>query len=452
VLIDLVREHAAADPGREFVVEAGRTITYKDASARADVVAGGLAARGLDRVACLLDDPYDVITFLCAASAAGAEACVYPRSASDADIAVLANAFGHRTIVTERALDGVDAETIPFAALENGAAVAAAAPPSAPVLILTTGTTGVPKGARHEWSRLAAGVRRRADSGEARWLLAYNLNQFAGLQVLLHALVGGAALVGPESNQPRAALVAMRELRVTHASATPTFWRFLLTMVDENAAASIPLRQITLGGEAVPEAVIAQLRRTFPTAKISQIYASTEFGSSVSVGDERSGLPVSVLSRGDDADVQFKLVDGELYARSRVGMLGYVGQADDEGWRPTGDLVVVDGDRLRFVGRTSEIINVGGVKVHPLQIEELVAAVDTVALARVYGKPNPVAGQIVAVDVVARDDADPDATKAAVRAACKELPAAAQPRLIRVVDALELRENKIARRAQETAS
>ena len=173
----------------------------------------------------------------------------------------------------------------------------------------------------------------------------------------------------PAPRRPREGLRAMRELGVTHASATPTFWRFVLAEMRADggtgagAAADHPRRR----GDPRP-AARASCEQTFPDARISQVYAATEFGSTGSMRDRRAGLSAEVLDRGDDADVAMKIVDGELWIRSRIGMLGYYGEppVDADAWRPTGDLVEVDGDRIHFLGRTSEIINVGGVKVHPL--------------------------------------------------------------------------------------
>src|SRR5205085_6113656 len=99
------------------------------------------------------------------------------------------------------------------------------APDRAPVLLRTTGTAGRPKAARDDWSRLLAGVHTSESLAASRWLLAYNLNQFAGLQILLYTLANRATLVVPTSNQPRDALAAIASHGVTHVSATPTFWR-----------------------------------------------------------------------------------------------------------------------------------------------------------------------------------------------------------------------------------
>jgi acyl-CoA synthetase (AMP-forming)/AMP-acid ligase II len=240
----------------------------------------------------------------------------------------------------------------------------------------------------------------------------------------------------------------MRRHGVTHASATPTYWRFVLAEMRSDGGPVPELQQITLGGEAVPPDLLATLGQTFPHARISQIYAASEFGSSGSVRDNRNGLPVSVLDRPDDADIQMKIVDGELWVRSRVGMVGYYDEeiGDADAWRPTGDLVEVVDDRILFVGRKSDIINVGGVKVHPAVVEERVMSVPGVAMARVFGRKSPVSGAIVAVEIVAEDGADRDDVEAAVREACADLVAAARPRSVRFVDVIETTGHKVVRR------
>ena len=167
----------------------------------------------------------------------------------------------------------------------------------------------------------------------------------------------------------------------------------------------------------------------------------------MSVRDGQPGLPLSVLEREDDADVQLRIVDGELHMRSRVGMLGYHDDEEaDAGWRPTGDLVEVRGDRIHFVGRTTEIINVGGAKVHPLPIEEVASTVAGVELVAAYGRPNPVTGQIVALDVVAADGADDRGARGGdPRGVRRRVPPAGRPRRIRFVEELEIRGTKLAR-------
>lgn len=463
-MIELVRRVAAVDPDRVAVVTGRTRMTYAELLAAGEHVAAALRAEGVRRFAVADHEAEVVLAALVGASAVAAEACVLPPDEPDA-VAELLMRFDHEVVLTDRADLGMpEVRLVPtaawLAAPAPGAAPAASADEPAgalgtgqprPHLVLTTGTTGKPRGVRHDWSRLVASTARIGDGSGERWLLAYGLHQFAGLQVLLHTMAAGATLVGPAPRRPREGLAAMRAHGVTHASATPTYWRFLLAELRADGGPVPALQQVTLGGEAVPGAVLEQLGEVFPDARISHVYAASEFGATGSTRDGRPGLPVEVLERGDDADVAMKVVDGELWVRSRIGMLGYHGEppvAEDQ-WRPTGDLVEVVDGRVLFRGRTSEVINVGGVKVHPLPIEEAVSAVPGVQVARVFGRPNAMTGAIVAVEVVPEPGVDPDAVKAAVREACADLPAAARPRSVRIVDAVQTAGDKIVRRTGE---
>ncbi|TNM44134.1 acyl--CoA ligase [Nocardioides albidus] len=452
-MIELLRRAAEEGPDRAAVVIHEQVVSYGELLARAEGYAAELTSRGLRRFATFDGDAARVIALLAAASACGVELCQFP-PAEPESVAELAARFDHTVVLSaDPDLDAGDAEVLDHTVWPTvpGAAGAQSSPAAdaRPHLILTTGTTGAPRGVRHDWSRLVRGVHRVRETPHERWLLAYGLHQFAGLQVLLHVAAARATLVAPAPRTPRAGLRAMRELGVTHASATPTYWRFLLTELAADGAPAPSLRQITLGGEAVPGPLLAQLERTFPDAAISQVYAASEFGSSGSVKDRRAGLSRSVLERGDDADVAMRIVDGELWVRSRVGMLGYHGDPpveDPDGWRATGDLVELVGDRVEFRGRSSDIINVGGTKVHPLPIEERVSSVPGVAVARVWGRPSALTGNIVAVDVVPAPGADPARVKAAIGEACADLAGAARPRSIRFVDEIPVRGSKIVRR------
>jgi acyl-CoA synthetase (AMP-forming)/AMP-acid ligase II len=448
VLIELVRQAAQQAPEQPAIISSYGVASYGECLARSEVAASGLARLGVKRFGCALDAPADILAAIAGSSAVASESCLYPPNLDARGLSAVASRFGHDVVVTDRdqPLDGP--RVVTFRELQLVDERPLPQPDHAPVLILTTGTTGEQKGARHDWSRLVQAVRHRDRDEQpgVRWLLAYNLNQFAGVQMLVHALASRATLVAPSSRRADDVIEAIRTHAVTHVSATPTFWRLLAGRLDDGSAAELRLRQITLGGEAAPQGLIEQLQHLFPDARVSHVYAGTEFGSVVSVNDGRSGLPRSVLDRDANADVQLRIVAGELQIRSRVGMLGYHQREDDHGeWRATGDLVEVRPDRIHFVGRTSEIINVGGAKVHPLPVEELVCSVVGVQLAAVYGEPNPVTGQIVAVDVVASLDADISELPARIHEKSRQLPAAGRPRRIRVVPELEMRGNKLLR-------
>jgi acyl-coenzyme A synthetase/AMP-(fatty) acid ligase len=333
-----------------------------------------------------------------------------------------------------------------------------------PLLIRTTGTTGAPKAARHDWrvlSRTVSGVRPAPDQ---RWLLAYGPQQFAGVQVLLHTMASQATLVAPFPRLPRDSLQAMLDEKVTCVSATPTFWRFLLAEARNRKVDLPDLRQITLGGEAVPPDLLDDLRHLFPEATVSQVYASTEFGSITSVRDGRPGIPLSALHGEDNPGSNVRVQHGELWVRADAGMLGYAGNngtEEDAGieetagghgepgnWRPTGDLVEIVGDRVLFRGRDSEVINVGGVKVHPLPVEERILALPDVEAARVYGRPSKLTGAIVAVDIVPTGGTavtDLDEVRRAVNEVVADLPRACRPRSVSLVDAIQTRGGKTVR-------
>ena len=449
-MIELLRAAARQQPDASGVVSASGTVAYRELVRRAESAAAALAARGVSRVAVLDSDAAVVWPLLAAGSLSGVEVCAYPVAAAQDTIVRLRERLGHDVIVTSRSLDGAVEPDVLFGHDER-----ITGEPVTPrrLLVLTTGTSGDPKAACHEWDRVLRVTRRIVPTPDQRWLLAYGLNQFGGLQILLHVAAARATLVAPESFQPRDALVAMREHRVTHASGSPTFWRFLLAEMRSDGERVPDLHQITLSGEAVPPALLTKLKSTFPQAHFSQIYAATEIGQGITVRDGEPGMPISVLEA--DGDLRFKIVDGELWVSSATAMLGYVDESADKTrdvqpeWRATGDLVEVVGDRILFRGRVTEVVNVGGVKVHPLTVEDRVSGIDGVAIAHAYGKPNAMVGSIVALDVVTDPGADEASLRDAIRAACADLPPAARPRLIKFVDTLATRGAKLSRGAAQ---
>ncbi|HEY6473937.1 MAG TPA: class I adenylate-forming enzyme family protein, partial [Acidimicrobiales bacterium] len=200
----------------------------------------------------------------------------------------------------------------------------------------------------------------------------------------------------------------------------------------------------------------------FPDAKVSQVYASTEFGSITSVRDGKPGLAVSSLHSESNPESNVRVEDGELWVRAGAGMLGYAGESPDPDadaessggseWRRTGDLVEIVDDRVMFRGRKSEVINVGGVKVHPLPVEDRITGLDSVALARVFGRPNKLTGAIVAAEIVpvgGVEAADLEAIRAQIKSAVADLPRAWQPRSVTFVDAIETKGGKTIRRMED---
>lgn len=453
-MFELISRAASRDSDAVALIGEARSWTYGELAATASSYARGLREQGVERFAVVSNDIPLSVALLAASSLVGTEACLYAPDITLEELQRQAGAFDHRAVFSTRedvlALDGPDFCVAAPASLESAGEPLGEPPAKRPLLTLTTGTTGTPRGVRHDWNRQLSRVLDVQSGAGQVWLLAYGPQQFAGLQIILHTMAAGATLVTPSVRRPQAVVAALHEHGVTHISATPTFWRFLLAELRADSRPAPAIRQITLGGEAAPAALLAELAETFPGARISHIYAGSEFGSTGSVRDGRDGLPASLLAREGDAPVRIKVEDGQLYVRSSSSMVGYYGEPDldPDAWWPTGDVVEVVDDRILFRGRASDVINVGGVKVHPLPVEERVTAVPGVQAARVYGRANALVGAVVAIDVVGDGTVDEAELKKAVRAACADLPRPWQPRSVQVVSELAMKENKVIRGTQ----
>ena len=268
-------------------------------------------------------------------------------------------------------------------------------------IMTTSGTTGTPKLVEHTLASLTRTTRCDTQKGRGQvWGLLYDHARFAGLQVLLQSLLSGACIAVPdrEANIEKQ-LAFLVEARCTHLSATPTMWRkILMTMTGP----ALDLQQITLGGEIVDDMILAALARAYPRARISHIFASTEAGVGLSVSDGLAGFPADYLTN-PPADIGLKIEQGRLWVRNtEVGevYLGGRGALSSDGWVDTGDLVERREDRVYFKGRETGVINVGGNKVHPEEVENAILAHPHVNMARVYSKANPIMGALVIADIV----------------------------------------------------
>ena len=307
-------------------------------------------------------------------------------------------------------------------------------------VLTTSGTTGLPKRVPHTLATLSRTVARKPQNPPPVWGLVYDPTRFAGLQVVLQALIGGGTLLASTPASPLAAQVqTLAEGGCTHLSATPTLWRRLLMAPG---FAALALRQITLGGEITDQAVIDALRAAHPRARITHIYASTEAGVGFPVTDGRAGFPRRFLDE-PPGDVALRIVDDILWLRPPAdrhrNLAGSPVELDDEGFIRSGDRVSVQDDRVVFLGRDNGTINVGGVKVQPEQVETCIMATPGVALVRIGARKSSIAGALVVADIVPSPGVDPAALKVQVLAACRaQLDREAVPAIIRFVDALDI--------------
>lgn len=269
-------------------------------------------------------------------------------------------------------------------------------------VLLTSGTTGVPKMAVHSLAGLTAAIARQARAEPVVWGTFYDIRRYGGLQIFLRAMLSGSSLILSSAGEPVADhLARLAEHGVTHLSGTPSHWRRALMSPEIGRIAP---RYVRLSGEIADQAILDALRATFPDAAIGHAYASTEAGVGFAVNDGLAGFPADYLD-GLPNGVEMKIVDGSLHIRSPGTASRYLGEQracllDPDGFVDTGDIVERRGDRYYFVGRKGGIINIGGLKVHPEEVEAVINQHPQVRMSLVRPKRSPFTGAIVAADVV----------------------------------------------------
>jgi acyl-CoA synthetase (AMP-forming)/AMP-acid ligase II len=340
-------------------------------------------------------------------------------------------------------------------------------------ILLTSGTTGAPKLVLHTLETLAGALRRPlyvgprprstasaprggeqlsserpGDScsavGEASvWSTFYDIRRYGGLQIFLRAVLGGASLVLSSAQETtREFLARAGAAAVTHISGTPSHWRRALM---SGAAHLVSPQYVRLSGEIADQAVLDGLRAAYPRTKVAHAFASTEAGVAFDVGDGLAGFPAALLGRSD-MDVEMRVIDGTLRIRSPRNAIRYLDAdaaplAGEQGFVDTDDMVEPRGDRYHFVGRKSGVINVGGLKVHPEEVEAVINAHPRVRMCLVRARRSPITGSVVTADIVlsgASGNTD-DVLRHEITGMCRSaLPPHKVPAVLRFVPALEM--------------
>jgi long-chain acyl-CoA synthetase len=284
------------------------------------------------------------------------------------------------------------------------------------LVLFTSGSTGEPKGALHSLTRLLEKYRTPRPS--LRTLAFLLLDHIGGINTLFHILSNGGSVVTVEDRTPDAVCASIERHGVELLPTTPTFLNLLLISEAHSRHDLSSLKQITYGTEPMPEATLERLHALLPGVRLSQTYGLSELG--ILRAKSRSSDSLWVRLGGEG--VETKVVDGILKIRSSSAMLGYLNAAspfDDEGWFDTQDEVVVDGDFFRILGRRSEIINVGGEKVYPAEVESELLRLPNVRDVVVRGEKSPILGQIVAAYFNLSEPETRDSLRQRVRAHCR---------------------------------
>ena len=285
------------------------------------------------------------------------------------------------------------------------------------LVLFSSGSTGKSKAVVHDFVRLLEKFRVRRNRLRTITFLLYD--HIGGVNTMLYTLSNGGCIVTVQVRSPDAVARAIEKYQVELLPTSPTFLNLLLLSEAYKRYDLSSLKTITYGTEPMPESTLKRIHEIFPQVQLLQTYGLSELGILRSKSKDSTSLWVKVGGHGFET----KVVDGILWIRAQSAMMGYLNAAnpfDEEGWMNTEDEVEVDGDYIRILGRRTDIINVGGQKVYPAEVESVLMHIDNVRDATVYGEKNPITGHIVAARVSLFKPEDLMQLKKRVRAFCKD--------------------------------
>jgi acyl-coenzyme A synthetase/AMP-(fatty) acid ligase len=264
------------------------------------------------------------------------------------------------------------------------------------IVFFTSGATGVSKVVVHDLANLLCKYMvKRHDLRTLAFLL---FDHIGGFDTLFYVLSNGSTLVIPESRMPESVCRAIQQHNVEVLPVSPSFLNMLLLSEVYTGYELSSLKYITYGAEVMPASTLTKCAGVFSGVKFLQKYGTTEIGTMRSKSEQVDSVWVKIGGEG----YEWRVVDGILQIKCDSAMLGYLNAPSpftSDGWFITGDSVEQDGDSLKILGRNSDIINVGGQKVYPSEVEEVICEMAGVADATVYGEKNQLLGNIVCAKV-----------------------------------------------------
>ena len=271
------------------------------------------------------------------------------------------------------------------------------------LVLFTSGTSGEPKAAVHDFLVLL-------DKFKTRGLALRTVNfllfdHWGGLNTMFYILSNGGVVITTKDRNPEIICKLIEKHKIELLPASPTFLNLLLLSGEYKDYDLSSLKIISYGTEPMSENTLKRLNKIFPDVKIQQTYGLIELGVMRSKSEKNDSLWVKVGGEGFET----RVIDGMLEIKAKSAMLGYLNAPSpftDDGWFKTGDAVEVDGEYIKILGRKSEIINVGGEKVYPQEVENVILGMDNVAEVTVYSEKNPIMGNIVCAKVRLQQDED----------------------------------------------
>ena len=315
-------------------------------------------------------------------------------------------------------------------------------------VLLTSGTTGAPKLVLHTLASLTSALSApaRTPAEALVWSTFYDIRRYGGLQVFLRGVLAGSLVLSDPSEAVSAFLARAATAGVTHISGTPSHWRRVLM---SGAAAMIAPRYVRLSGEIADQSILDTLRATYPHATVAHAFASTEAGVAFEIRDGQAGFPAALLGAG--GSVELRIQDETLQIRSAGAAQCYLGEGAEplrtaDGFVDTGDRLEERAGRYYFMGRRGGVINVGGLKVHPEEVEAVINAHPWVRMSLVRARRNAITGSVVMAEVVVNPAGGSRGSPPAAEALSRELTDRCRralaphkvPAMIRIVPALEV--------------
>lgn len=260
------------------------------------------------------------------------------------------------------------------------------------LVLFTSGTSGEPKAAVHDFVRLLEKFKARTITFRTLNFLLFD--HWGGLNTMFHTLSNGGTVLALKDRRPQAVCAFIEKHKIELLPASPTFFNLLLISEEYQNYDLSSLKLITYGTEPMPQSTLERVRNIFPEVRLQQTYGLIELGVLRSRSKSDDSLWVKVGGEGYET----RIVDGLLEIKANSAMLGYLNAPSpftEDGWFKTSDQVEVDGDYIKILGRQSEMISIGGEKVYPTEVESVIQELDNVATVMIYSEKNLITGHIV---------------------------------------------------------
>jgi acyl-coenzyme A synthetase/AMP-(fatty) acid ligase len=286
------------------------------------------------------------------------------------------------------------------------------------LVLFSSGSTGKSKAAVHDLSLLLEKFKTSRRSQRAITFLLYD--HIGGVNTMLYTLSNAGCMVTVADRSPDTVLAAVEKFRVDLLPTSPTFLNLILLGQAWQRHDLSSLRTVTYGTEPMPESTLKRLHELFPRIALQQTYGLSEVGILRSKSQASDSLWMKIGGEGFET----RVIDGILQIKAQSAMLGYLNAPSPftaDGWFVTGDAVEVAGEFIRILGRKSEMINVGGEKVYPAEVESVLLQMAGVTDASVVGEPNPITGNVVVARVNLAQPEELPAFRKRMRAFCRGL-------------------------------